>query len=157
MAPQISLRVVQPGDQDFLFKLYSCTRVAEISAWGWNAQQQEAFLRMQFMAQQRWYESTYAGAEHQIVLCGDQLVGRLLISRTGEAAVLVDIALLPEHRNRGIGGELIRTMLKECDEKRTPARLQVLQTNPARRLYERLGFRQTSADDMYVQMERPPL
>ena len=157
MASDISLRAVQPGDQDFLFKLYSCIRQPEISVWGWNAQQQEAFLRMQFMAQQRWYESTYAGAEHQIVVCAGQPAGRLLIFRTPEAAVLVDIALLPEHRNRGIGGELIRAMLKECDEKRTCAKLQVLRTNPARRLYERLGFRQTSADDMYFQMERPPV
>ena len=157
MAPEISLRAVQPGDQDFLFKLYSCVRQPEISAWGWNPQQQDAFLRMQFMAQQRWYESTYAGAEHHVVICENQQVGRLLIFRKGEAAVLVDISLMPEYRNRGIGAELIRAMLKECDEKKTAARLQVLKTNPARRLYERLGFRQTSTDEMYVQMERPPL
>jgi ribosomal protein S18 acetylase RimI-like enzyme len=157
MALRISLRSVEPGDQDFLFKLYACIREPEIAALGWNAQQREDFLRMQFMAQQRWYESTYAGAEHQIVLSDGEQAGRLLICSNGEAAVLVDISLMPEYRNRGIGGELIRAMLKQCDEKRTPAKLQVLKTNPARRLYERLGFRETSVDDMYVQMQRPPL
>jgi len=63
----ISLRTYSHGDQGFLFKLYYSTRMDELAPLGWPAAQQEAFLRMQFTAQQRWYESAYGQSEHQIV------------------------------------------------------------------------------------------
>jgi len=51
---------------------------------------------------------------------------------------------------------LIRELIRQCGEGKVPLRLQVLRNNPARRLYERLGFVQTGEDQMYIQMERPP-
>jgi ribosomal protein S18 acetylase RimI-like enzyme len=151
----ISLRPCRPDDQDFLFRLYAGTRRHEIAQFGWPQAEQEAFLRMQFTAQQRWYEMSYSQAEHQIIEGDSEPIGRLLVLRQPEAALLVDIALLPEFRRRGIGGELIRDLIAQCDRDNLPLRLQVLKNNPAVRLYERLGFRKTSEDQMYIQMERP--
>ena len=61
-------------------------------------------------------------------------------------AVLVDIALLPEHRGKGIGGGLVRQLIQQCDQEKLPLRLQVLRTNPALRLYERLGWHRLKMD-----------
>ena len=157
----ISLRPSRPEDQDFLFQLYSSTRIQEIAAFGWPAAQQEMFFRMQFTAQQRWYESTYAKSDHQIVEQDGQPIGRLMVFREntlGEkgSALLVDISLLAEHRGRGIGGELLRDLLQQCRRDGIPLKLQVLKTNPALRLYERLGFLRTGEDQMYIQMECRP-
>lgn len=153
MKPKPALRPAVPADQEFLFQLYAATRRQEIAAFGWNAAQQDAFLRMQFKAQQQWYATAYADADHQIVMLDDQAVGRTLVQRKPEAATLVDIALLPDYRGRGLGESLLRDLLEACRAAQVPMRLQVLKTNPAQRLYERLGFRSTGEDQMYLQME----
>lgn len=152
----ISLRTYSDGDQDFLFKLYSSTRMDEIAPLGWPAAQQEAFLRMQFTAQQRWYESAYGQSEHQIVEQDGQPIGRLMVLREKNSVLLVDISLLAEHRRHGIGGRLVGELVRQCKRDGATLRLQVLKTNPALRLYERLGFARTGEDQMYIQMERRP-
>lgn len=149
----ISLRPVLPGDQDFLFQLYASTR-QEFSALGWSAAQLEAFLRMQFAAQQRWYATAYPKAEEQIVLFDATPIGRMIVDSNKTATTLVDISLLPAHRNRGVGEGLLCSLLERCSQSRTTVKLQVLKNNPAARLYERLGFVKTGEDDMYFQMEK---
>jgi ribosomal protein S18 acetylase RimI-like enzyme len=152
----ISLRPYRDYDREFLFKLYASTRADEIAPFGWPPAQQEAFLRMQFTAQQQWYIMSYAQAEHQIIEQDGVPIGRLMVSRAQPVAVLVDIALLPEHRGKGIGGGLVRALIEQCNQARLPLRLQVLKTNPALRLYERLGFNRIGEDQIYIQMERQP-
>jgi GNAT superfamily N-acetyltransferase len=150
------LRPFHPDDQEFLFKLYASTRLHEIAGFGWPEAQQEMFLRMQFNAQQRWYESMYAQAEHQVVEQDGKPIGRLMVLREKNSALLVDIALLAEHRGQGIGGALIGELIQQCRRQGIPVKLQVLKTNPALRLYERLGFLQTGEDQMYIQMKCEP-
>ncbi len=152
----ILLRPYRADDQEFLYKLYASTRIHEIAGFGWPAAQQEMFLRMQFDAQRRSYESAYAQAEHLIIDQDGQPIGRLMVLRKEDSTLLVDIALLAEHRGLGIGSELLRELIRECSRDRVPLRLQVLKTNPALRLYERLGFTRSGEDQMYMQMERRP-
>jgi ribosomal protein S18 acetylase RimI-like enzyme len=167
----ISLRPYRADDQEFLFRLYASTRIHEIAGFGWPAAQQEMFLRMQFDAQRRSYESAYEGAEHQIIERDGEPIGRIIVFqekvlrekglgekvlRERDSMLLVDIALLTEHRGLGIGGQLIRELIQQCSRDRVTLRLQVLKNNPALRLYERLGFTRTGEDQMYVQMERQP-
>lgn len=152
----ISRRPVRPDDQEFQFQLYSSTRQAEVAAFGWNSAQQEAFLRMQFTAQQNWYKAAYPQATWEIIELDQAPVGRMIVLRGGEFFALVDIALLSEHRGRGIGGGLVREVLAQAQEANVSVRLQVLKTNPAARLYQRLGFVTTGEDEMYLQMEKRP-
>ena len=69
---------------------------------------------------------------------------------------LVDIGLLTAHRNRGLGTMLIQQLIDECRLQKTALDLQVLRGNPALRLYERLGFKETGSDPMYIQMQWEP-
>lgn len=148
----VELRRAQPDALPFLFRLYCDVRAPEVSAWGWPATQIESFLRMQFEAQRRFYETAYPDAVHHIVSTGDRDVGRLLVATTSEGKHLVDIALLSTHRNRGIGTRLIRELIDACAAVGEILSLQVLRSNPAMRLYQRMGFRETGADSMYIQM-----
>lgn len=152
----LDLRDANSQDLPFLFSLYCDVRSEEMSAWGWPAGQIEAFLRMQYDAQRRSYEAAYPEAIHQIVVSGGAPVGRRLAARTGQGMQLVDIALLASHRNRGIGTRLIRELMDDCRATRRVLRLHVLRGNPALRLYQRLGFTETSADPMYIQMAWTP-
>jgi len=154
MKPQ--LRPSLPEDGDFIFRLYASTRVEELRGLGWTAVQQEAFLRMQFNAQQQWYAATYSSAENQIIEKDHQPIGRMVVQREPDIWRLLDISLLPEHRGQGIGGELIRALVQQCVESGAALQLQVLNTNPAQRLYTRLGFIKTGEDRIYTQMELRP-
>jgi GNAT superfamily N-acetyltransferase len=147
----VTLRAAGEGDERFLFELYASTRREEIAAWNWPEAQVTAFLEMQFRAQRFSYQDVYPGSEHSLVLEDGRPVGRLLVWRSDKEVRLVDISLLPAARGRGIGSRLIRRLIDECAGKRLT--LQVLTTNPARRLYLRLGFRRTGGDPMYDQME----
>ena len=148
----ISLRPFSADDQDFIFKLYASTRLHEIVPFGWDPAQQEAFLRMQFNAQKHWYNQAYPNADHQIILLDGQPAGRIMVTTEPGSAHLVDIALLPEFRNRGIGTKLVADLVEKSAQAGSKVRLQVLRTNPAIHLYERLGFVKTGEDAMYFQM-----
>jgi ribosomal protein S18 acetylase RimI-like enzyme len=152
----ISRRPVRADDQEFQFRLYAGTRQAEIAAFGWSGAQQEAFLRMQFAAQQNWYRTAYPQATWEIIELEQGPVGRMIVLRGGESITLVDIALLGEHRRKGIGGRMVRELLEQGRGAGVPVRLQVLKGNPAARLYLRLGFIKTGEDEMYLQMEKRP-
>lgn len=152
MTPQ--LRPAAPEDRDFLFRLYASTRAHELAPLGWPAAQEEAFLRMQFNAQEQWYKAAYAAAEYQIILCNGNPIGRMIVLRDPKTWNLIDISLLPEERGRGIGRTLIQVLIEECEAAGATLKLQVLKLNPALRLYRRLGFVMTGEDQVYMQMER---
>lgn len=152
----IALRAFSPEDGEFLFHLYASTRQHEIAAFGWPPAQQEMFLRMQFNAQKNWYDMAYSGAGHQIIMIDDKPAGRIMVFRDKDSIRLVDIALLTEHRNRGIGKQLLQELISKSENEHLPLRLQVTRNNPARHLYERLGFVITGEDQMYYEMERKP-
>ena len=153
---KISLRPATPEDQKFLQTLYASTRQEEMSLVNWSAAQKEAFLLMQFSARQRSYESSFPGAAHRIILVEGALAGAMIVSRNSEEIRLVDISLLPERRNQGIGSRLIGDLIAESVQGGLPLRLSVLQGNRAAHLYERLGFAKSGEDGMYAQMERKP-
>ena len=68
----------------------------------------------------------------------------------------MDIALLPEHRNRGLGGALVRELLDEAAAAGCLVSLHVEENNPARRLYQRLGFRDVADVSFYKLMHWEP-
>ena len=156
MEPAGTLRVATPNDQDFLFAVYASTREEELSLWGWDDNQKRAFLEMQFRAQGQQYGLCYPQADNSIILFGDRPVGRLLVDRSGQDITLVDIALLPEHRNRGIGTTLIQSLLQEATGAEKNVALHVLRGSSAARLYERLGFTKVDEDGVYLEMKRIP-
>lgn len=157
----LSLPIIRPvtaRDEPFLFQLYASTRAEELAAWNWSPLQRETFLRMQWLAQKRDYESRYPTEDHCIIELKHERVGRLWSVRTEHEMRLVDIALLPEHRGTGMGTMLVRALQVEAAVARKPVRLHVVRDNPALRLYQRLGFVPSggegeTADQPYVELE----
>jgi ribosomal protein S18 acetylase RimI-like enzyme len=66
---------------------------------------------------------------------------------------VVDLALLPAHRNQGIGTWLLRQVCEEADR---PVHLSVLKFNRAIHWYERLGFTKISEQGIYDELEWRP-
>jgi GNAT superfamily N-acetyltransferase len=136
----ITLRPASPEDEPFLYELYCSTRAEEMAPWGLDQAQQKAFLELQFTARQRHYDIAFSGAEHKIILCDDHSIGRMLVYRSEREIRLVDIALLPEHRNGGIGASLLQALLEDARSTGKTVTLHVDKFSRAARLYQRLGF-----------------
>jgi len=152
----IHLRTIRSEDEEFLLAVYSSTRSDEMRLVDWNEDQKEAFLRMQFNAQHQYYIENYPGAEFQIILLEDQPIGRLYIHRRENEIRIMDIALLPEHRGKGIGSSLLNRILSEAENHQLSVTVHVERFNPALCLYERLGFSLAEDRGVYYFMKWTP-
>jgi ribosomal protein S18 acetylase RimI-like enzyme len=155
-AMNVTLRPIEPGDAAFLYRVYASTREKELALVEWDAAQKEAFLRMQFTAQHRHYQEHYQDAAFQVILEGGRPVGRLYVDRWPDEIRIVDIALLPERRNIGIGTRLLQALQAEAAEAAKRVSIHVEQFNPALRLYARLGFSRIAERGVYYLMEWTP-
>ena len=152
----VALRPVEPGDGDFLHRVYVGTRQEELAHTGWSEGQKASFLRMQFEAQSRYYRDHYDEAGFSVILEDGRPVGRLYVARWPGEIRIVDIALLPERRNAGIGSALLGGLISESEASGKPLSIHVERFNPALRLYGRLGFEVVENKGVYLLMRRPP-
>lgn len=148
----VNLRAARAEDEEFLLQVYACTRAEEMAMVPWTNEQKAAFLRFQFEAQRRHYSTHYPAAQHWIILRKDVPIGRMIVNEGDEEILLMDIALLPEHRRQGIGTALIRAVIAEAADQHKDLILHVETFNPAMKLYERLGFVKTSEMGIYHEM-----
>jgi ribosomal protein S18 acetylase RimI-like enzyme len=153
----LSLRQVSHGDEEFLFQVYASTRAEEMALVPWNNEQKHAFLEMQFNAQTASYQQQFPRAKYDVILHDGVLAGRLIVDRGEERILLIDIAVLPAHRNKGIGSALISDLKTEAQETGRPLHLTVENFNPAFQLYERLGFRKIGEEGFYWLLEWEPI
>lgn len=143
-------------DDSFLFEVYAGTRLDEMVLWGWSAEEQSDFLKMQYRCQKESYRLQYPGLLSQIILVGDNRAGRILTARKEEELILVDIALLPRFRGKGIGIAILKDLQREAAAAGLFIKLSVLEGNPAGRLYERLGFQPIERKEPYTVMQWQP-
>jgi len=133
--------------------VYASTRTEELAPLAWTEEEKAAFLRMQFAAQHRYYQQSYTSSRFDVVLVDGRPAGRLYVARWPGEVRVVDIALLPEFRRRGVGTALLRTLLEEGAERGLPVRIHVERRNPALALYEKLGFRLLEDRGVYLFLE----
>jgi ribosomal protein S18 acetylase RimI-like enzyme len=154
---QVRLRAVEPADEDFLLQVYAASRADELALVPWDEEQKRAFVRQQFEAQYAQYHERFPDAEYSIILYRERPVGRFWIGRTPEQIRLLDIAILPEFQNQGIGAVLLKTLLAESEAKNLPLRHMVFKLNTAAlRFYARFGFSPIEDVGAYIHMERRP-
>jgi ribosomal protein S18 acetylase RimI-like enzyme len=152
----IRLRKLTEADGEFVFSVYASTREEELARVAWDAGQKERFLRAQFEAQRQSYQSGYPGAEFQLITVAGKSTGRFYVQRRSQEIRIMDIALLPEFRNRGIGTGLLKGVLTEGERTNRFVSIHAEVFNPALRLYERLGFTKASLNGVYYLLEWRP-
>jgi ribosomal protein S18 acetylase RimI-like enzyme len=91
----------------------------------------------------------------QIVCVDGAPAGLLKAYREPDSWVVMQIQILPALQGRGLGASVLRRVLDEADRERVPVSLKVLKGNPARRLYERLGFRLAAEAGAEYLLTRP--
>lgn len=160
MSPQVSpatdavaLRAATAADREFLLGVYAATRDVELSQVAWAPGQQEAFVRSQFDLQDGEYHRHNPRGSFDIVEVDGRPAGRLYVDRRRGDLRIVDVALLPEFRGRGVGTGLIRSVQSEAAASGCIVSIHVEVHNPAADLYARLGFVAVADLGVYRRME----
>lgn len=154
---QIRFRPIQAEDEGLLRKIYASTRMEELAQVDWPQEQKDAFLNQQFLAQHDYYLKVYPDAFYWIIILGEQAVGRLYLHHGDTSHRIIDIALLPEFRNQGIGAFILQRIIKEAFAEGKSVSIHVEHFNPALHLYERIGFKHIDTfNSVYYLMECTP-
>lgn len=148
-----TLRPVKPDDAAFLIQVYKSSRGEDLRELGWDETRIDEFLDMQYDAQRAFDDKDYAEANDEVILAAGERAGRLRVHARENEIRCIDLALLPEFRNQGLGTLLLRRLQREAAAANKPLRLQVIRFSRAISLFERLGFVRTSETGTHFQME----
>jgi ribosomal protein S18 acetylase RimI-like enzyme len=140
----IGLRPSKAEDLDFLFHLHREALKEYVERiWGWDETDQRAK-----------FVKGFSPAKQQVVTYQGADVGVLRVEQTSDRLCVALIELLPQFQHRGIGAALMVQVMERAQALSVPVVLEVFKINPARRLYERLGFSVVGETDTHFQMER---
>jgi GNAT superfamily N-acetyltransferase len=92
----------------------------------------------------------------EIVMLANEAIGLLKVSRDSKDWYLIQIQLTPALQGRGLGTQLIQDVVDEARKANVSLALNVLKANPARLLYDRLGFAVVSETDRAFEMKLTP-
>ena len=135
-----SFRPATSDDEPFLLEMYGSTRAQELAQTDWDDQQRDAFIRMQFSAQQAHYRKQYPHGEHLIICIGGTAVGRLYFAESVDEVRILDITIDMHQRGAGIGSPILFELMNEAGAAGKPVRVYVEGFNRSLRLFERMGF-----------------
>jgi ribosomal protein S18 acetylase RimI-like enzyme len=152
----LTFRRSTDADLPFLARVYASTRAEELAVTPWSDAQKAAFLDMQFRAQHADYRKNYPEADWLVTMREGEDIGRLYIERWPTQHCLIDIAFLPQHRGKGLGGALLRDLMDEAAAAGRTVSIYVEKFNPAMRLYRRLGFTTEEDKGVYDLMRWSP-
>lgn len=143
---RLTLRPAKEDDREFLYDLHR-QALGEyiVQTWGgWDEDWQQDYFNRKFDP-----------AITQIIQQEGADIGALKLE-TFETYWFIDyIALLPSAQGKGIGSQIMIDTLRQAEAVELPVRLHVLKVNPARRLYERLGFRVINQSETSYNMQTP--
>lgn len=151
----IKLRQLTEDDHSFLLELFKSTREQELASVPWSDEQKSLFVQQQHHAQHSHYMNHYDNAMFHIIEERGKPIGRLYVDRGSDDIRIIDISLLPHVRNRGIGSYYLNELFVESSESGLPVTIHVEKNNPARSLYERMGFKEKDDLGVYLFLERP--
>lgn len=139
---------------EFLFELYGTTRLDVQEVLDWTHEQKQQFLRVQFDAQHRHYQTHFSSALFSVILNHkNKRIGRLYLNQTDSEIRIVDIAILPDQQQSGFGSAIVQDVMEQCRVAGLPLRLHVAKWNPALTWYQGMGFKTIEETDMTFHME----
>lgn len=148
-----TLRPETDADIPFLRRLYTSTRAAELALTTWSDAQKLAFSDSQFGLQRQHYRTYYPATEWGVLEDNGVPMGRLYLERRGMTLLVIDIALLPEWRGRGLGTALMEWVCAQARAAGKTVTVAVEKYNRAQTLYRRLGFREIADHGVLWDME----
>jgi GNAT superfamily N-acetyltransferase len=128
---QVGLRQAQDNDIDFLYTLHVATMKEYVDkTWGWDDAFQESI-----------FKKNHVPADIQVITLDGEDIGVISIDHKMDEIFLRIIEIHPNYQRQGLGTAIIQTIIDDATRQMKPVALRVLKVNPAKRLYQRLGFR----------------
>jgi GNAT superfamily N-acetyltransferase/uncharacterized damage-inducible protein DinB len=147
VALPLTLRSATVDDSEYLYGITESTMRGYVEAtWGeWDG-----------AAARKRMEQALAEKSVALIYLADVRVGLLRVNERPEEIFLEQLYIAPEFQRRGIGTQLVEELIRKASGLSKPLRLRVLAVNPAKRLYERLGFAVFEKTPERYFMERLP-
>lgn len=143
----VVIRFSMPSDVEVLFPIYRevMRDYIEQTTGTWDEAEQR-----------RQYVEGFPIGRAQVILVGYDIAGAIDCEHHGDRWTVNNIEIAPEWQNRGIGTWLRTRLLRQAHNEGIPVDLEVLKVNPARGLYERLGFAVIGETDTHYLMSAAP-
>ena len=150
---KVSLRPVTEADTDFLLKVYESGREHELSLVQWMPEQREQFVRHQYAAQILHYQTQFPDAVHSVIEYDGVPAGRIYVQRSADQIQILDLAILSDHRGKGISTPVIRGLQDEAADGKKPLRIHVDTSGPFIDIFRKFGFADGGGDEVSRLME----
>jgi ribosomal protein S18 acetylase RimI-like enzyme len=152
-----TLRPEVEADAAFRFALFRTSRGPGWEQLPLPPELMAKIMEQQFQVQTQAYNANWPDARLEIVMVENLAVGRLATHRAPDALHLIDIALTPAWRGRGLGEALLRMLMDEALARTCALTLNVDPDNRgALQLYKRLGFIIKAENDTHLALSWPP-
>ncbi len=143
-----------PADAAFRFALFCLSRPPGEDFAFLDPSVRDMLLRQQFQGQIAGYRAQFPQARHQILEIEQLPIGRVVVDLDADALQIVDLAIMPEWRCRGIGARLLRALVREARAAGVPARFHSFLHNvDGNRLFLRLGFAPIARTELQIVWE----
>jgi ribosomal protein S18 acetylase RimI-like enzyme len=142
--PEVTLRPATVADTTFAQAAHHAAYrdVVERQFGNWDDEMQAGF-----------FKTAWGHGGFQVILYQDKRCGYFRQENLADAIKIHEIVLLPSFQGKGIGTTILKRVQKQARRDHLPVQLQVLKSNQAAKLYERLGFKVTGATDTHKLME----
>ncbi len=154
----VSFRLAETSDDELRRSWFAETKRVEFAPLGLPEPTLAGLCDQQYDARAAGYGHQFPAAEHLVIELDGEPVGALIVDGLHDAPtiVVVDIVIAEQHRHRGIGRRVLAEIVDTADRRGADVELTVAHGNPARRLYDRLGFRAVATTELHERLRRPP-
>lgn len=154
----LNLRLATPGDTTFMADLYRTTR-QDLQHINQDQESINAFINMQFNAQQKSYSQQFPNAIYWVIELHEKPIGKVTLDFSPDVVHLIDFALLPNMQNKGYGQAMIKSLQVAAQKVAAPLLISAAKDNQrAIKLYSQLGFtfEDSSPSPLYQRMVWQP-
>ena len=142
----IQYREAHLGDEVFVNSLTRSTMHEYVEAMWASEEEREHYYEI----------NTFRQYGTRIIQYGGVDVGRITTTQKEDKILLDELHILPEYQGNGIGKQVLQSLLEDAAFENLTVELSVLRSNPAKSLYERLGFRIFKEDESRYYLSKTP-
>ena len=137
---QYTLREATIADVDLLDLIYTENMKSYVEKnYPWNPQL---------------FRDCFIPNEYQVVEINYRLIGFMKVVMSETEIYLGEIQIIKEFQKQGIGTSLTQSVIKEAQASNKKLWLRVLKSNPAKKLYKRLGFTELKESSTHTIMAK---
>jgi ribosomal protein S18 acetylase RimI-like enzyme len=139
----LTFRQANENDIDYLLRLRQETMTEHIVNSGLETSIEKHLDRI-----------NYEFNESKIILLADKAIGVLKLKKEDDKIEIIQLQIEPKYQGRGLGQDILNGIIKRAEENNQMITLSVLKLNPARNLYEKMGFEIIEEDKHSYKMIR---